>query len=319
MTFNEAAELQKKISNQFLFSRQNQPVLAGGWDMEPSASELTYQIFDDIFGVSVAGNANAGYHIELLTDQRDLYVTPILDYFNQSKRNIIPVVTDPFQLMHRKRPLEIGCSVSHRLNNIMGTLGCFVKGVKDAQTYILSNHHVLYNDTDRYDNFVIQPCALYGGTTDDAIGLYHRSLAFYRSDINEFDAAIAGPISAEINWGIPNFNTKVTGTSSPIDDLKVYKIGAATGMTFGKITSILTDVRVNIDGEKFDFQNQIRIQGYEEDFRTESIFSSEGDSGSLIIDYEKHMAVGLLFAGNKQGITLANFIDPVLGHLGVEF
>jgi hypothetical protein len=182
MDFNQALHLKKNISNQFLFSREKQLMPANALNDEPSADEVTYEIFNDIFGVSVAGNKDQGYHVELLTDQSDLYITPILDHFNQHRENIIPVLTTPFELMHRKRPLEIGCSVSHRLNRIKGTLGCFVKGLHDGQNYILSNHHVLYNNSDLRDNFIIQPCSLDGGTTDDVIGLYSRSLAYYKSD-----------------------------------------------------------------------------------------------------------------------------------------
>lgn len=319
MSLQTALELQKKISNKFLFSRQNQFVLADSYDEEPATDEMIYDIFEDVFGVSIAGNEATGYYIILLTVNDSLYISPIIRHFNVSRKDIISLVTAPFELRHRIRPLEMGCSVSHRLNNLKGTLGALVKGLSDNQTYILSNHHVLYNGMDKDDNFVVQPCTPDGGTANDAIGLYHRSLAFDHSAINEHDAAIAGPVSVEVDWEIPGMNKHISGVTDAINDHSVYKIGAMTGITYGKIASFLTDVRVRIDGELYDFANQIFIKGIDKDSGELRPFSHPGDSGSLIIDNNTHKAVGLLFAGNSSGDTLANPIGPVLTKLNIGF
>ncbi|HEY0667908.1 MAG TPA: hypothetical protein VGD22_07010 [Sphingobacteriaceae bacterium] len=318
MNLQKALRLQKVISNKFLFSREKSPVLASG-DYNFSPSELVYDIFNDVLGVAIGGNEEFGYRLELLSDVKSLYITPILEYFNESEKNIVHVLTTPFELRSRKRPLEIGCSVSHRLNQIKGTLGCFVRGNEDGNTYILSNHHVLYNESDLHDNFIVQPCYLDGGRSDDAIGQYYRSLSYYKSDINLYDAAIAGPISLDINWEIPKSGKLIKGTKPAQNLQKVYKIGAESDITFGKVTSLVTNVKVKIGGQKYDFGDQIRIQGFDSEFVRPRAFSKPGDSGSLIIDYETHAAIGLLFAGNDQGVTLANPIEPVLTKLGVRF
>jgi hypothetical protein len=59
------------------------------------------------------------------------------------------------------------------------------------------------------------------------------------------------------------------------------------------------------------FEDQIVIIG-----ANGAAFSDAGDSGSLILDRESQMAVGLLFAGSPSH-TLANHIDDVLQALGV--
>ncbi|WPQ63370.1 hypothetical protein SIO70_00650 [Chitinophaga sancti] len=260
MDLQTAINLQKAITNQFLFSRQRQYAIAGDEDDFHSADGLIYDIFNDIFGVSVAGSDQKGYYVELFSEQKDLYLNPIRDYYRAGPNDIRPFVTSPFELRYKKRPLEIGCSVSHRLNNIKGTLGGLVKGLEDGQTYILSNHHVLYNSQDVDDNFVIQPCTLDGGEAGDTIGLYCKSLAYSLSEVNEHDAAIAGPISVDVNWIIPGIAAPVEGLTIAKDGNKVYKIGAMSGKTYGTIASSLISVKVNIDGQQYDFANQILIK-----------------------------------------------------------
>lgn len=318
MDLQTAIELQKKIANQFLFSRQIQLAFADGWDDNVSPGDLVYDIFNEIFGVGIAGTIRTGFHIELLTTERELYMAPVRQYYGLSNREIVSLTTSPFTLFSRKRPIEMGCSLGHRLNDIRGTLGCFVRGDHDNNTYVLSNHHVLYNQQDFHDNFIVQPSKFDGGTSADTIGEYIRSLPFDHSNINECDAAIAGPIVIEAVVKIPGKNGSVHQIIEAQNGQKVYKYGATTGLTFGKITNFVTGVKVRIEDQLYDFTNQIRIEGFEEDFTTRKAFSQEGDSGSLIIDYETDAAVGLLFAGNKQGITLANPIGPVLTGLGVR-
>jgi hypothetical protein len=321
MDLATALTLQKSISNQFLFSRQKQLAYAGeDDDYGPSSDQdFVYEIFEDIFGVVVAGDQGSGYHLELLSERADiLYMTPILEFFRVRPGDIVPVISSPFTLRSRKRPLEIGSSVSHRLNYIKGTLGCFVKD-KDGETYILSNHHVLYNSDDYRDNFVVQPCAMEGGSANDVVGEYKESLAYFPSDINSFDAALAGPVQTAIKPKIPGINKAVKGTVKAENGQQVYKIGATTGITYGKISSLSANARVKIDDHKYDFVNQIRIQGFDNQFAIESPFSQPGDSGALILDLKSHKAIGLLFAGNEEGITLANPIQPVLEKLRVSF
>jgi hypothetical protein len=318
MHLQEALALKKRIIT-ILFSRTKKPVFAGGWDEDDSIEETVYDVFDSVFGVSIAGSEDRGFFIELLSDEDALYLTPVRRFFKSKAAEIVHVRTSPFKLRMRHRPLQIGCSVSHRLNYDKGTLGCFVVNEDDGLPYILSNHHVLYSPVDEHDNFIVQPCTYEGGNSADAIGLYSKSLSFNKSDINYYDAAIAGPISVDIDPEIPGVCKGIKHTRKAENERLVYKIGAQSGRTFGKITSFISGIKVNINGERYDFDDQIRIEGFKEDFETPDIFSEPGDSGSLIIDYETNEAVGLLFAGNKQGITLANPIEPVLRKLGVRF
>jgi hypothetical protein len=318
MNFETAKQLQKEISDKFLFARKNVAAYAGSdWDdAERTPTELVYDIFADVFGVDIIAHEEGGYLIQLLSEQEDLYLEPVIEYFDRDPKDMVAAVSSPYSFFLRRRPLEIGCSVSHRLNNIKGTLGCFVKGIDDGETYILSNHHVLYNSADRHDNFVIQPSAIDGGNATDAIGLYNRSLAYSQSDINKFDAAIAGPIAIEAEFQIPGANVPVTGVfGGDIQGRKVYKIGAASERTYGIIISKSANRMVLLDHIVYDFEEQIGIQGLDSNSNDKRLFAAPGDSGSLVIDVETNLAIGLLFAGNKEGMSLANPIAPVLENL----
>jgi hypothetical protein len=95
----------------------------------------------------------------------------------------------------------------------------------------------------------------------------------------------------------------------------VMKTGRTTGHTRGKIFDISADANVPYEdknGNEFvaTFSNQILIVG------TPGSFSTNGDSGSLIVDRATKRATGLLFAGSASH-TIANRIEEVLAALGV--
>ena len=95
----------------------------------------------------------------------------------------------------------------------------------------------------------------------------------------------------------------------------VMKTGRTTGFTKGKIFDIAADVNIQYEdanGNPFmaTFGNQILIQG------TPGSFSTNGDSGSLIVARTTKRATGLLFAGSSTH-TIANHNEDVLAALGV--
>ena len=98
-------------------------------------------------------------------------------------------------------------------------------------------------------------------------------------------------------------------------NMLVMKTGRTTGHTRGKIFDVAADVNVpyeDKDGNAFmaTFGDQILIVG------TSGSFSTNGDSGSLIVDQTSKRATGLLFAGSTSH-TIANHIEDVLNALGV--
>jgi len=228
----------------------------------------------------------------------------------------------------RQRPLEAGLSVGVIMRGIRhaGTLGCIVED-SDGY-YALSNNHVLagVNSSEPGDP-VVQPGNLDVKASEKTlIGVLDRyvPISFKRSNL--VDAAIAElfeDIEFYAGWSEAIGDTFSGIDTATTDDIgrTVYKAGRTTGITEGTITSIEVD-RLNInmgtetEPKLAQFSDQIEIIG-----KNNTTFSTQGDSGSLIIDSRRRV-VGLLFAGgpdsNGIDITYANRIDDVLSQLGVS-
>lgn len=319
MTYENSKQLYSSICDQFLFNRQIKEVFAGDDHEEPEGADLVYEIFNDVFGVSIIKTDENNYSIELLSENNELWVTPIKEYFRLQDDDIVLRGTNPIILQTRKRPLEIGCSVGPLVENWRGTLGCFVNDIDNGEKYILSNHHVLYSTSGPNDNFIVQPSVPEGGTKDDAIGLFIRSIPPDEGGINYFDAAVAGPIAMDVDEHIPGKGSKIKGTKTPSIGMQVIKFGLRTGITYGVIYSIDSAFRLkSADGKVLDYQDQITIIGTKSDFATIDNFSMPGDSGSVILEYGTDMLIGLLFCGNNSELSHANKIDGVFNQLRVS-
>lgn len=318
MNHDLAINIHAKICDQFFFNRKNIEVIAGNYDDDSNPSELVFDIFSEVIALNVIHTYNDSYAIELVSSNKDLYITPIIELFNLEKEDIIATYSGPIILQTRKRPLEIGCSIGPINEGWRGTLGCFVKDIDDGSNYVLSNHHVLFSEGDYKDNFIVQPSTYDGGSQNDAVGLYVRSLAPETSGINKFDAAVAGPISTEFSNLIPGLDVKTEKISNAFIGMRVYKTGATTGKTFGIVTSIVSAIKVGPDGAKIEYEDQITINGTTEDFLHDSIFSLPGDSGSVVIEYDSNRIVGLLFCGNGEFRSHANKINSVFTELRIS-
>lgn len=228
----------------------------------------------------------------------------------------------------KRRPLEAGLSVGVTISGIQhaGTLGFIVED-SDAY-YALSNNHVLADvNQSQPGDPVTQP-----GTLDRAasqqtlIGVLDRyvPISFQRSNLVDCAVAEIFPdIEFWVGWteALPGVITGVRKIT--VDDLgrTVRKAGRTTGVTEGTITSVDVDrLQVNMGSQAnpkiAQFSAQIEIIGTDG-----QLFSTSGDSGSLIVDTTGR-AVALLFAGGEDeagiDITYANRIESVLSKLGVS-
>jgi hypothetical protein len=85
----------------------------------------------------------------------------------------------------------------------------------------------------------------------------------------------------------------------------VQKAGRTTGLTQGVVEQIDVTVNVDYNGRQVFFTDQLIA----------SPMSQPGDSGSAILDQDRHV-VGLLFAGSNLA-TIFTPIQRVLDHFGV--
>jgi hypothetical protein len=147
-------------------------------------------------------------------------------------------------------------------------------------------------------------------------------ISFGGSTSNTVDAALAQTIAGEVDPAgrILGIGTVSTTTVAPKLGLHVEKAGRTTGLTSGNIDSVNVTVTVNYavqcgstTNKPARFINQFTILPL-------NVVGRGGDSGSLIVKTvatgKSPNPVGLLFAVDDAGRSLANPISTVLTSLG---
>lgn len=189
----------------------------------------------------------------------------------------------------------------------IGTLGGFVQ-LSDGDVGMLSNNHVMagvnrgIKDKDR----ILQRGALtfaaaeHAATLTDFVPLLSSPggalPAAGNVVFNTVDAAIA-----RLEDGVKFQQSYLPGRGVPrpgglataqVGD-KVFKVGQATGLTFGTVTAVSAVVGpIEFAAGECWFSQQIEIAG-----DSGTLFANHGDSGALIV-LTSGEVVGLLFAGN---------------------
>jgi hypothetical protein len=210
----------------------------------------------------------------------------------------------------RVRPLQIGVSIGE-VDVTAGTLGCFVSA--DGEARILSNNHVLADeDRARPGAVVVQPGVADGGRDPaDRVGVLDRAVTLRDDAANAVDAALATVEVDRDARTVEGLGDLSGATLAPDRADRVAKLGRTTELTRGRVTAFELDgVTVEYERGTLRFDDQIEVHG------DAGPFSEGGDSGSLIVSDPELDAVGLLFAGNEQGVTYANPIAPVLDAFG---
>lgn len=124
------------------------------------------------------------------------------------------------------------------------------------------------------------------------VGRLHAWTALSTAYYNRADAALfAVPPSAVLTWQHP----VPTGTGTPLLANRVYKHGAATGRTTGRIVDVGLDRHFRLRGTPLWFEGIIAIQS-----DTADPFSNHGDSGALVMDMKTNEAVAVLLAKDEH-------------------
>lgn len=213
----------------------------------------------------------------------------------------------------RIRPAQPGCSVGFAdPNNQFVMAGTFGALAQDANSvYILSNNHVLADENQLPIGSPIFQPGLLDDQNADQVAQLNNFVPLQQDASNQVDCAKATvPNLADVSNAILQIGPP-QGTADAQMDMVVQKFGRTTGYSAGQVTSIDTDVTVQYETGTFTFGGQIIVVGL-----NGQPFSDSGDSGSLILERDSNMAVGLLFAGS-QSHTIANHINDVLQTLNV--
>lgn len=210
--------------------------------------------------------------------------------------------------------ISCGVSVGH-VAITAGTLGCLVQDPARRHRYILSNNHVLANcNNAAIGNNIVQPGPADGGFAPrDTIAKLSDFVKLGIHNVNFVDAAIAE--LCDINSVTPIIQSvgyPAAATVPAMVGMHVHKHGRTTGYTVGSVLGVSVSVSVNYAGlGVLTFDDQIEI------FDPNAPFGQPGDSGSLVLEQSYNNPVGLLFAVDAMGRTLANPIDDVLNRLRV--
>lgn len=248
----------------------------------------------------------------------------------------------------RLRPVRPGISIGHQ-DGTAGTLGALVR--RGDEVFMLSNNHVLAMlNQANLEDAILQPGPGDGGSLLDQVGYLAEFVplhflgettpaddttdepqgcsAFLARGLaaiqglgsattaqpvaigpaqNTVDAALAKPLdNIELDPSIVDIGGPPLGVIEPELGARVIKSGRSTGLTQGTIMQVNVTVDVSYGESAARFTNQIMA----------TPLSQRGDSGSLVLDYERN-AVGLLFSGSDM-VTVVNPIQSVLEAFRVE-
>lgn len=254
----------------------------------------------------------------------------------------------------RVRPLRPGISLAH-VSGSAGTLGCLVQRGGEFFA-LSNNHVLALLNAGMTGDAILQPGPADGGTLLDAIGTLADYIPLHFTDEETstpipgeepaeeeprgcaaligglFGAAwqISAPTTAEpvvLNTPVTNYVDAALvdlagsvdfrpdiidvggpplGVTDPSLGMRLIKSGRTTGLTQGTVIQFDVTVDVKYGDRTARFANQIMS----------TPFSQPGDSGSLVLNYERS-AIGLLFSGSQM-VTVINPIASVLKALRVD-
>ncbi|HPT88551.1 MAG TPA: hypothetical protein PL004_11965 [Bacillota bacterium] len=172
-------------------------------------------------------------------------------------------------------PLIGGVAIRNPRFRSMGTLGKIVFDNETGQPLGLTNYHVLVGDSGQLGDAVTQPAS---GLKEDIIG--HLLRCDETCDCAVFTLNHSrqwSPDILDLDFHPP------TGPGEPLIGMEVSKSGLTTGITQGLI-----------DGVSLDEFTVVPLETDPQNFQE---LSAPGDSGSIWIETETGIAVGLHYAG----------------------
>jgi len=248
------------------------------------------------------------------------------------------------------RPAPPGISIGH-YEISAGTFGALVYDARTGQPLILSNNHVLANQSNGRDGRakqgdpVLQPAPYDGGTAErDTIARLERFAPLAYSEETASCPAAArfeNVLNSLIRTYRPSYFVKVyrqraepnlidAALARPVDTGavtdEILGLGRVAGVAppelgvvvrkSGRTSGVTAGAIAYIDATITVQLGENRTAVFEDQIVTGPM-SQPGDSGSLMVD-DRMRAVGLLFAGSTEA-TIANRIDNVTRLLGITF
>jgi hypothetical protein len=237
--------------------------------------------------------------------------------FGQGGHRPIPLAPD--SVIGPGDPIRVSNPAPNVNSGFMGTLGAIVQDGA-LQKYILSCNHVLAVNgrVPRGANIVSTLTA----DNEKTIANRNALVRLQREASNCVDCALAllPPESTLVTEKFQERNRgrkriiewKSGKTIAPQKNMKVVKVGAVTGRTFGTILDVDVELYIDYSFGTFRFQKQVIIDGGQ-NFR----FARGGDSGSIVVDTDSGQATAMIFAASGR-YAVACPIQRVFDELGQE-
>ena len=205
-----------------------------------------------------------------------------------------------------------------------GSIGCFVKDRQANRMVLLSNWHVLHGPKGSLGNDVAQP-----GKHDDDRVSKNRIGELLRSHLGPAgDCAIASVGGRTISNKPVNIDhVVINAIGKPALKDRVVKSGRTTGVTYGRVSRIAVNTRMNYGGGISCVVGGFEIEPDPDRPAEENEISRRGDSGSAWLAVDKNsqptgVMLGLHFAGDEDGtvseIALACYAESVMNKLEIE-
>lgn len=223
----------------------------------------------------------------------------------------------------RADPVLPGMSVGNPFTTA-GTLGTFVRDRQTQRIVMLSNWHVLHGAAGKIGDDVLQP-----GKFDDNRIDRNRIGRLLRSHLGPSgDCAIASITGRKFDNRIIDLNTSVRQIGEPQLGDRVVKSGRTTAVTFGIVTRLEVNTRMNYPGVPPVIIGGFEIGPDPANVAPDNEISRGGDSGSVWLAVDKagntsDVMLGLHFAGDDDdgGVSefaLACLAGSIMNKLEVE-
>jgi hypothetical protein len=183
-------------------------------------------------------------------------------------------------------------------SSAVGTLGAVVTD-DDGTQYMLGCNHTLAVNGRVPDGSEIVSAEFIG--RDTPLAKRDKFIELKGDAPNAEDCALAKLILEPQKNVDPKFPDKTyrLGSGAPAAaalNMKVQKLGAATGLTQGTVVDVDADLYVTFSFGTFRFENQVMIDG-----GANSVFATIGDSSSIVADMgDKPKARGMIYAASGQ-------------------
>ena len=305
----------ENISEQFVYSSGERKVTENFEtynDMGQGEISAFSEVSNPIYGI---GDTYFNNRLALAVYHKPAYDPARIRRVLNSMNIPFPLVLSPTQTVESQ--LGTGDAISHVAlyrRGGYGTLGGFAMDAKSKYLLMISNNHVLANC-----NNCANGDSIYDYVAGTQCGNLHRYVPLMLPpQTNLVDAAAATILKGKRT---ESFQTPIQANARY--GMRVYKIGATSGLTYGTVVSTYSTARVNYGASGvFNFRDVLTIVG---DYGAP--FSEPGDSGSFVYNANGHV-VGMIFAGERYnknfnwGAPVKSFackINHVVNSLSLRF